>query len=65
MAGLSGTTVYDIRDAPAIDLGMMNTAVGSPTIPDRFDIDDIEAMYKQLTEWRARHTWVRECPVSS
>ncbi|MXY61627.1 MAG: hypothetical protein F4Y82_05915 [Cenarchaeum sp. SB0665_bin_23] len=21
-------------------------------------------MYKQLTEWRAKHAWVRECPVS-
>ena len=21
-------------------------------------------MYKQLTGWRAKHTWLRECPVS-
>ena len=37
------TAVYDVQDAPVLDLGVADSAVDPLTIPDRFDIGDIEA----------------------
>lgn len=42
-APVAVTVIYDVQDAPAVDLGVMDSAVDPLTIPDRFDISDIEA----------------------
>ncbi|MYB29507.1 MAG: transposase [Cenarchaeum sp. SB0663_bin_5] len=44
----------------------------SSTLDDYYQVYDFGpskrrlkyGMYKQLTKWRAKHTWLRECPVS-
>ena len=41
-APVAVTVIYDVQDAPAVDLGVMDS-VDPLTIPDRFDISGIEA----------------------
>ena len=42
-APVAVTAVYDVRDAPAADPGVMDSAVDPLTVLDRFDIGSIEA----------------------
>ena len=43
LAPLAVATIYDAQDALAEDTSMVGTAVDPLTVPDRFDIDGIEA----------------------